>query len=1018
MITVKYNIARNLLTILCFILITSSQASAQLTVAPNQTATVLASTLAGSGVTILNPTLTCPTVANGTFTSIATLLNMSNGIVLTNGHAAACVGPNGAPPGTASFNDGAAGDPALAVYLPPGTTTYDACILQFDVVAAGDSIGFNYQFGSQEYYHSTCGQYPDIFAFFISGPGITGAPNIALVPGTNIPVEINSVNSGTPGGPGGLGPGVNITNCTSLGAGSPFTAYFINNWGGTQLSYTGYTTKLRAVHAVTPCDTYHLKLSIADADNAGYDSGVFLEAGSLTPPTIPGAIICIGGTATLTPTTAGGTWVSGNNAIATIGSTTGIATGVSGGTVTISYFIGPTCSINTIVTVTALSAISGSASLCSGHTTTLTDASAGGSWTSSNMTVATIGSISGIVNALTTGTSIISYITAGGCSTNIVVTVNSVSSISGSTNICIGATTIFTDATTGGTWSSSSTTTATVSSSGLVTALSAGTVTITYTSSSGCVATIPITIGTFSSDSLNVAICEGSSYTFAGNVYTVTGTFSHTYITSTCDSIVTLHLTVNPTSSTAIYDSICYGTSYTFAGSVYTTTGIYLYNATSIHGCDSTVTLHLFVKPLPPIPSVISPVTYCQGQQVTPLNASGTNLIWYTEPGGTGSPTPPTPTSTIAGTSWYYVNESQNGCEGPLDSIEVLVYPQAVAIINAIKISLCQYDTASLFATTVPTGSYSWYAPGTNIISSSSTMQDVVMQFNTLGNHMIYLTVSENGQCSGVDSLNINVIPAPVSTFYVQPNVCIGDTVVVAVSYTTAGVTNCVWNFEDATILTATTQVSGGPYGVTWNTTGIHYIQMYAEIGQCTSNQVTDTIDVHPLPNAQFTDLSSGNVCTGDSALLSAVAANPSNLYKWAPEDFFNNTNSPEIYGVIRYAGYVTLNVTSPFGCKGEDSLMIDAQPCCEMLFPNAFTPNGDGKNDVFRPLTNGHHTIHTFLIKNRFGQTVFETVNENDAWNGTFNGVPQDIGVYFYYIKYDCNGNILEEKGDVTLIR
>ncbi len=252
-----------------------SNGYAQLTVVPNQTATVLASALAGPGVTILSPTLTCPGLANGTFTSTGTLLSMSSGIILTCGHASAAAGPYGPPPGTASFNLGAPGDPALTAILG-GSNTYDACVLQFDVVAKGDSLGFNYQFGSQEYYSAVCSHYNDLFAFFISGPGIAGAPNMALIPGTNIPVEINSVNNGVPGASGGV-----LSNCTSLGPGSPFTSYYLDNTGGTLLSYKGFTTKFRAVHSVTPCDTYHLKLAIADAGNAIYDSGVFLEAASL-----------------------------------------------------------------------------------------------------------------------------------------------------------------------------------------------------------------------------------------------------------------------------------------------------------------------------------------------------------------------------------------------------------------------------------------------------------------------------------------------------------------------------------------------------------------------------------------------------------------------------------------------------------------------------------------------------------------------------------------------------------------
>jgi gliding motility-associated-like protein len=123
------------------------------------------------------------------------------------------------------------------------------------------------------------------------------------------------------------------------------------------------------------------------------------------------------------------------------------------------------------------------------------------------------------------------------------------------------------------------------------------------------------------------------------------------------------------------------------------------------------------------------------------------------------------------------------------------------------------------------------------------------------------------------------------------------------------------------------------------------------------------------------------------------------------------------MYGIIQVPGYVKLNVTTPFGCKASDSLMIDAKACCQVFLPNAFTP-GAIINNIFRPITNGNRLIHKFMVQNRFGQTVYETCNQNDGWNGQFNGVPQDIGVYFYYLKYDCDGKTLEEKGDVTLIR
>src|SRR4030095_438410 len=115
------------------------------------------------------------------------------------------------------------GDANLNALVTPNLTE-DAVILEFDFVPIGDTIRFNYVFSSEEYPSFSCTQYNDVFAFFISGPGITGLKNIALVPGTNIPVAINSINSGTASDNDGY--------CSGMGPGSPFPQYFTNNSGG------------------------------------------------------------------------------------------------------------------------------------------------------------------------------------------------------------------------------------------------------------------------------------------------------------------------------------------------------------------------------------------------------------------------------------------------------------------------------------------------------------------------------------------------------------------------------------------------------------------------------------------------------------------------------------------------------------------------------------------------------------------------------------------------------------------
>ncbi len=269
-------------------LLASSVAHAQIDVTENYTAAALAQKLAGPGVTILNPVLNCPVQANGLFRVITSNIGIDSGIILTTGRAAtngAGIGVNGASFNLASTRNNGNGDRDLEPLA--GQATHDACALEFDVIPQGDTVKFDYVFGSEEYINATCGPYNDAFAFFISGPGIGTTDNMALVPGTNIPVTINSINSGVPG------PNYSLSGCTSMGPGSPFTSYFVNNSAGTSITYQGFTTVLQAVHQVIPCSTYHLKMVIADGGNYIYDSGVFIRAGSLQANTL--SITPVGG---------------------------------------------------------------------------------------------------------------------------------------------------------------------------------------------------------------------------------------------------------------------------------------------------------------------------------------------------------------------------------------------------------------------------------------------------------------------------------------------------------------------------------------------------------------------------------------------------------------------------------------------------------------------------------------------------------------------------------------------------
>jgi len=246
-----------------------TRVNAQIEVTPDQTADSLAKTLVGEGVIMLNPVLNCHSGASGTFAGMGGNMGIDSGVVLTSGGAVLAEGPNTGGGGPAQGN-GSPGDPDLNSILAGGTTTYDACILEFDFVPAGDTVKFDYIFASSEYQGFSCSSFNDVFGFLISGPGYASPFNMATIPGTSYPICVNSTTGVTSGG-----------QCNNYGPESPYSEYYVDNINGPILSYSGFTTIFTAIASVSPCDTYHLKLAIADGSDGTLDSGVFLKAGSL-----------------------------------------------------------------------------------------------------------------------------------------------------------------------------------------------------------------------------------------------------------------------------------------------------------------------------------------------------------------------------------------------------------------------------------------------------------------------------------------------------------------------------------------------------------------------------------------------------------------------------------------------------------------------------------------------------------------------------------------------------------------
>jgi len=266
MIKMHKNLCR-LAVITALALIARHETHAQsVVVQPELDPAELANVVTGNGVQLLNPTISCADSASGTYDiqSVAGFPT-GTGIVLSTGNIDNIRGPNNSESITTEFDT--PGDPFLTSII--GNTTYDGCALEFDVVPVGDTLRFNFTFASEEYSEYVGTPFNDAFGFFISGPGIVGEPifngaeNIALIPGTSTSVSTNNINNGNPD----IGfPPVNpsLFNENPLG--------FTNI-----IQYDGWTLDLFAEKIVQPCDTFHLKLVIADGADREWDSAVFIE---------------------------------------------------------------------------------------------------------------------------------------------------------------------------------------------------------------------------------------------------------------------------------------------------------------------------------------------------------------------------------------------------------------------------------------------------------------------------------------------------------------------------------------------------------------------------------------------------------------------------------------------------------------------------------------------------------------------------------------------------------------------
>lgn len=430
-----------------------------------------------------------------------------------------------------------------------------------------------------------------------------------------------------------------------------------------------------------------------------------------------------------------------------------------------------------------------------------------------------------------------------------------------------------------------------------------------------------------------------------------------------------------------------------------------------------TFTIPLYIN-YTPKPSVTTPQIFCEGQTVGPLTANGSNLLWYQSASGSfGDPNAPTPSTSAIAKTFYYVTQEVNGCTSDRQPLLVDVKQGPKFNLKRSEDSICWYDDVLFYNDISDTALYtrSWTVDSGRIISGNRT-DSIIADWSKSGLRTVILTMA-NSICSVSDSIDIYVKPTPVSYVEMKKYGCLGEEITLS-PYKNDHPTNYYWSVDEQQIYDTSYVPT---YKFKWNTLGKKRVTLYTEgKNGCKGNTYDTTISIHDYPIADITGPDFNDICYGKEFELSS----PEGLrykYSWTPPLSYIGFDNNKATVRAEQTGYLHLEVTNIWDCSSVDSFYIDARPCCEVIMPDAFTPNQDGRNDTYKPLKANNHSIISFTIYNRWGQQVYQSRDISKGWDGMFKNTPQSMDTYHYLLEYLCNGNEGQqrtEKGNFILIR
>ena len=390
-----------------------------------------------------------------------------------------------------------------------------------------------------------------------------------------------------------------------------------------------------------------------------------------------------------------------------------------------------------------------------------------------------------------------------------------------------------------------------------------------------------------------------------------------------------------------------------------------IYTLMAVYLCDTlfdTITVSVKNKPLPPL---VSDTGFCLNASVQ-LNANGQNLLWYDSlEDSSPKQTSPTYLNGQLGKKRFFVSQTINGCESDVASFIVLTEAPTNENLENDTI-LCSVDSLVIGSPYHQGWKYRWNTSDTT-------------SFITVSNSGLYRLQVSNYCKSSIDSIRVDFNTTPQPPIVQDLTFCKTDIITIE-SLKVKGA-NLKWYASESA--NGSSNVPDFSFS---SNVGQHDFYVSQTVGGCEGKKSHFTINIIQKPEVNI--VSDTLLCDGEQLLLDVFSEKAS--YKW-------NTGATSSSILITTPGLFIVEVIHSCGViKTESKVAFEV---CEtnVFMPNAFSPNGDGKNDTFFPEGKNFEIIY-FQVFNRWGELIY---NHPSPWDGKHNGQIVQTGTYVYYIEY-----------------